>query len=91
MATEYNESVPWGPDTTQRFLETSSKVDNIELEFSMHEVMCEERWKTTFVRLDGIEDTLKRMDSRMLSMGGTIIIFLAGVIATLINVGAPAG
>ena len=73
MATEYNESVPWGPDTTQRFLETSSKVDNIELEFSMHEV------------------TLKRMDSRMLSMGGTIIIFLAGVIATLINIGAPAG
>jgi hypothetical protein len=51
-------------------------------------VQCEERWKTTFARLEGIDITLQRMDSRMLSMGGTIILFLAGVIVTLLNMGS---
>ena len=72
-------------------METLLTTNEVAQKFASHEAQCEERWKTTFVRLDGIEDTLKRMDSRMLSMGGTIIIFLAGVIATLINIGAPAG
>lgn len=68
--------------------ESSYKVDIIEKEFAMHEVQCDERWKTTFARLDGIDTTLQRMDSRMLSMGGTIILFLAGVIVTLMNIGS---
>jgi hypothetical protein len=80
--------VNWDAATTTKFLETSDKITAIEREFSMHEVMCEERWKTTFTRLEGIEHTLERMDSRMLSMGGTIILFLAGVIVTLLNMGA---
>jgi len=80
--------VNWDAATTKKFLETSDKITAIEREFSMHEVMCEERWKTTFTRLEGIEHTLERMDSRMLSMGGTIILFLAGVIVTLLNMGA---
>lgn len=80
--------VNWDAATTKKFIETSDKINNIEKEFSVHEAQCEERWKTTFTRLEGIEHTLQRMDSRMLSMGGTIILFLAGVIVTLMNMGA---
>ena len=80
--------VNWDAATTQKFLESSDKIATIEREFRVHEVMNEERWKTTFTRLEAIEHTLERMDSRMLSMGGTIILFLAGVIVTLLNMGA---
>ena len=78
----------WSKETTELFHESAHKVDTIEREFAMHEVQCEERWKTTFARLEGIDTTLQRMDSRMLSMGGTIILFLAGVIVTLLNMGS---
>jgi hypothetical protein len=79
--------VNWDAATTKKFLESSDKINSIEKEFSVHEAQCEERWKTTFTRLEAIEHTLERMDSRMLSMGGTIILFLAGVIVTLMNMG----
>ena len=82
-----NNDVNWSKETTELFHESAHKVDIIEKEFAMHEVQCEERWKTTFARLEGIDTTLQRMDSRMLSMGGTIILFLAGVIVTLLNMG----
>ena len=78
----------WSKETTELFHESAHKVDAIEREFAMHEVQCEERWKTTFARLEGIDTTLQRMDNRMLSMGGTIILFLAGVIVTLLNMGS---
>ena len=88
MGQTHNNDVNWSKETTERFHESAHKVDTIEREFAMHEVQCEERWKTTFTRLEGIEHTLQRMDSRMLSMGGTIIVFLAGVIVTLLNMGS---
>ena len=63
------------------------KLDKLDLELKMHEVQCEERWKTTFTRLQNIEGTLEKMDSRMLTMGGTVILFLAGVLVTLLTQG----
>jgi len=57
--------------------------NKLELELRTHEVQCEERWKTTFVRLENIENTLGRMEGRFVALGGTIIMFLAGVILTL--------
>jgi hypothetical protein len=80
-----NNDVNWSKETTERFHESAYKVDAMEREFAMHEVQCEERWKTTFTRLEGIEHQLSRMDQRMLTLGGTIILFLAGVIVTLIT------
>jgi hypothetical protein len=65
----------------------SNSNSSLEIEFRTHEVQCEERWKTTFTRLDKIEQTLSRMESRMLTMGGTVCLFLAGVIVTLIQMG----
>ena len=72
-------------DTIQRFLRTSDQVDELEKKQAMHEVQCEERWKTCFQRLEDVETSLNRIETRMVSIGGTVIMFLAGVIITLIT------
>ena len=59
-------------------------INKIKLELTAHEVQCEERWKTTFNRLDDIDGKLDRMEQRQLHMGGAIILFLAGLVVTLI-------
>ena len=51
---------------------------------AQHEAQCEERWKTTFNRLTDIEDGLKRIENRIMVSGGSIIVFLEGVIVTLL-------
>jgi len=78
-------------DQTKRFLETADRVENleervreIEIEMAQHDAQCEERWKTTFNRLIGIEDAMKQMESRLLVGAGSMILFLAGVIVTLL-------
>ena len=70
-------------DPIQRFLRTSDQVDELEKKQAMHEVQCDERWKTCFQRLEDVERGLLRIESRMLVMGGTVIMFLAGVLVTL--------
>ena len=55
----------------------------LEIELRTHEVQCDERWKTTFHRLETIEGFLQRMETRMLAMGGVLIMFLAGLVVTL--------
>lgn len=78
-------------DRTQRFLDTADRVEtleervrDIEIEMAQHDAQCEERWKTTFNRLLGIEDAMKQMESRLLVGAGSMILFLAGVIVTLL-------
>ena len=65
-------------------MDHESRVNDLELEMARHEAQCEERWKTTFNRLNDIEDGLKRIENRIMVAGGSIIIFLAGVIVTLL-------
>lgn len=60
------------------------RVREIEVEMAQHEVQCEERWKTTFNRLQDIEDHLKRIETRIMLGAGSLIIFLAGVIVKLL-------
>ena len=78
-------------DTTKRMLSAADKVEDlevrvreIEIEMAQHDAQCEERWKTTFNRLLGIEDAMKQMESRLLVGAGSMIVFLAGVIVTLL-------
>jgi len=65
-------------------MDLNDRVREIEVEMAQHDAQCEERWKTTFNRLQDIEDGLKQMESRLLVGAGSMIIFLAGVIATLL-------
>ena len=72
-------------EITERFLKTADQVDELEKRQGMHEVQCEERWKTCFQRLEDVERGLMRIESRMMGIGGTVILFLAGVLVTLVT------
>lgn len=63
----------------------NSEVSKVEIDLARHEVQCEERWKTCFQRLEDVETSLTRIETRMISIGGTMILFLAGVIVTLLT------
>ena len=65
-------------------METENRINDLELEMARHEAQCEERWKTTFNRLDDLATGLKRIENRIMVAGGSIIVFLAGVIVTLL-------
>ena len=76
---------------TKRMLAAADRVDtldtrvrDIEIEMAQHDAQCEERWKTTFNRLMDIEETIKRMENRLVMGAGSMILFLAGVIVTLL-------
>ena len=68
-------------------MDQNNRINQLEKELITHEVQCEERWKTCFQRLEDLETSLNRVESRMMSMGGTVILFLAGVLVTLITTG----
>ena len=65
-------------------MDLNDRVREIELEMAQHDAQCEERWKTTFNRLQDIEDHLKRVESRLMMGAGSLIVFLAGVIVKLL-------
>ena len=58
-------------------------VQDVAHELARHEVQCEERWKTTFNRLERIDERLELMQARQLYAIGTLVLFLGGVIVTL--------
>ena len=39
------------------------------------------RWKTIFTRIESVEETLARMENRIITASGVIIMFLLGLIA----------
>lgn len=57
------------------------QVDHIESELQIHATQCEERWKTIFERMESVEDILARMENRIITASGIIIMFLLGLIA----------
>tara|TARA_B110000503_G_scaffold59465_1_gene94759 strand:+ start:213 stop:476 length:264 start_codon:yes stop_codon:yes gene_type:complete len=75
-----------GADMKQ-FRAVLPKVHGLETEFHIHEVQCEERWKTCFYRLEELDRSMRRLESRMTVMGGTVILFLAGLVVTLTTMG----
>ena len=64
-------------------MEQNDRITEIEKKMYAHEVQCEERWKTTFNRLDDIDEKLDRMEQRQLQFGGALILFLLGLVVTL--------
>jgi len=53
-------------------MEQNEKINDLEKGLYAHEVQCD-------------ETGLTRIESRMLAMGGTVILFLAGVLVTLLS------
>ena len=64
-------------------MEQNEKINDLEKGLYAHEIQCDERWKTCFQRLEDVERGLTRIESRLVGMGGTMILFLAGVLVTL--------
>ena len=65
-------------------ISTDDRVRKLEIELVGHEVQCEERLKTNFARLVEIERQLSRMESTIRAGGATTILFLAGIIVSLL-------
>ena len=63
---------------------SDDKLQDLEVQFKMHETQCEERWKTIFTRMDGVEMRLDNMHHLILAGGATTILFLLGILSTLI-------
>ena len=63
------------------------RIIEIEKQMHAHEIQCEERWKTTFNRLEDIDQNLHRIESKIMVGAGSLILFLAGVIVTLLTRG----
>jgi len=59
------------------------RLQEVEAELRSHEVQCEERWKTTFTEMSKIEASVTRIEARIIAVGGGVIVFLAGLIASL--------
>ena len=59
------------------------KVHDLELFMAAHDVQCEERWKTTFNRLEEIDETLARIEGKILHAAGAAILFLGGLVVTM--------
>ena len=66
-----------------------SRLDELETETKTHIVQCEERCKTNFNRMDNIDENLERIEARTIAFGAGIIIFLAGLVVTILTTGAP--
>ena len=58
------------------------RIHSLESRMAAHEAQCEERWKTTFNRLDDIGDHLERIETRVLGASATVILFLLGLVAS---------
>ena len=60
-------------------------LNELHTKFSTHEAQCEERWKTIFGRLEGIEAKMDRLQFLLLGTTGTVILFLGGIILKLVG------
>ena len=67
-------------------MDVDDRVREIEIEMAAHESQCEERWKTTFNRLNDIDEHLARIESRIIAGGGATLIFLMRVACRTVDV-----
>ena len=59
------------------------KVHDLELFMATHDAQCEERWKTTFNRLEEIDTTLARIEGKIIHAAGAAILILGGLVVTM--------
>ena len=70
--------------------------EELAAELEKHEAICAERWKTVFKQLqgieersgkrfDGVESSITRIETILISVAGTIIVAGAGIIYTMLS------
>jgi len=65
---------------------SDDEMNKIRIDLAKLETAVAERWKTAFNRFDEIEERLNRIDTYFLSGAGGVIIFMAGLIVTLLTI-----
>ena len=68
-----------GTETTQN----SKDIAELDKRMSTHEVMCDERWKTCFARLDDLDTSIGRLESIAIAASGTIIVGTVGILVSI--------
>jgi len=66
-------------ETTQN----SKDIAELDKRMSTHEVMCDERWKTCFSRLDDLDSSIGRLESIAIAACGTIIVGTVGILVSI--------
>ena len=66
----------------------SENIIHLDLRMSTHEVMCDERWKTCFSRLDDLDSNIGRFETIAIGACGTIIVGSVGVIISIVMMGS---
>ena len=66
-------------ETTQN----SKDIAELDKRMSTHEVMCDERWKTCFSRLDDLDTSIGRLESIAIAASGTIIVGTVGILVSI--------
>lgn len=72
------------------------ETEELAAELEKHEAICAERWKTVFnqlqdieersgKRFDGVESSITRIETILISVAGTIIVAGAGMIITMLS------
>jgi len=69
-------------------IKNSENIVQLDLRMSTHEVMCDERWKTCFSRLDDLDNNISRLETIAIGACGTIIVGSVGVIISIIMMGS---
>ena len=67
--------------------QNSEDITELDKRMSSHEVMCDERWKTCFSRLDNLDNNISRLETIAIGACGTIIVGSVGVIITILSMG----
>ena len=63
----------------------SEDAKQVKMDLEKHEAICAERWKTAFNTFDDIESSIKRIEQILIGGAGSIILFMAGLIVTLVT------
>tara|TARA_Y100001937_G_scaffold102953_1_gene141751 strand:- start:881 stop:1084 length:204 start_codon:yes stop_codon:yes gene_type:complete len=65
---------------------SEDEMNKIRIDLAKLETAVAERWKTAFNRFDEIEERLNRIDTYIISGAGGVILFMAGLIVTLLTI-----
>jgi hypothetical protein len=63
----------------------SDDAKQVKMDLEKHEAICAERWKTAFNTFDDIENSIRRIEQILIGGSGAVILFMAGLIVTLVT------
>lgn len=69
-------------------IKNSEDITELDKRMSTHEVMCDERWRTCFSRLDDLDSNISRLETIAIGACGTIIVGSMGVIISIVMMGS---